>query len=88
MVLAGENLLVSGVPDVIDPKDPLASFEGRKGASMIAMQAETGSKLGESKLDAPPVFDGLVAAGGRLYLAERAGRVLCFNGHRPDKEDR
>jgi outer membrane protein assembly factor BamB len=78
MVLAGDNLFLGGVPDVIDPNDPLASFEGRKGASLIALEAETGNKLSEFALDAPPVFDGLIAAAGRLYLADRAGHILCF----------
>ena len=87
MVLTRENLFVSGVPDVIDPNDPLASFEGRKGASLVALQAETGKMLSEFKLDAPPVFDGLVAADHGLYLADRAGHVLCFTGHQPGKED-
>jgi outer membrane protein assembly factor BamB len=78
MVLAGENLFLAGVPDAIDPDDPLASFEGRKGASLVAVEGETGKKLSELKLDAPPVFDGLVAAGGRLYLADCAGDLLCL----------
>ena len=80
MVLAGESLFLGGVPDVVDPDDPLASFEGRKGASLIAMQAETGERLAECTLDASPVFDGLIAAGHRLYMADRAGHVLCFVG--------
>lgn len=39
-----------------------------------------GAKLAERKLDSPPVFDGLVAAGGRLYMATRNGSVQCLAG--------
>jgi hypothetical protein len=78
MVLAGENLFLAGVPDVIDPNDPLASLEERTEASLIAVRAESGEELSELKLDAPPVFDGLIAAAGRLYFTDRAGHVRCF----------
>ena len=80
MVLAGENLFLGGVPDRIDPNDPLASFDGRAGASLAAIEAETGRKLSKLELDAAPVFDGLIAAAGRLYLTDRAGNVLCLTG--------
>jgi len=33
-----------------------------------------------SKLNAPPVFDGLIAAGGRLYLATTDGKMVCLAG--------
>ncbi len=88
MVLAGGNLFLAGLPDVIDPNDPLASFEGRKGAILVALLVETGEKLSEVHLDAPPVFDSLIAADRRLYLADRAGGVICFKGRRPNEEDR
>ena len=88
MVLAGENLFLAGVPDVIDPDDPLASFEGRKGASLVALRAETGETLSRIELDAPPVFDSLIAADHRLYLADRTGSVICFAGRQPNREDR
>lgn len=78
MVLTGENLFLGGVPDVIDPSDPLASLEERTGGSLVAVGAETGETLSEWGLDASPVFDGLIAAAGRLYLADRVGHVRCF----------
>ena len=30
MVLAGETLFAAGPPDLLDPEDPLAAFEGRR----------------------------------------------------------
>jgi len=80
MVLAGERLFVAGPPDVLDPADPMAAFEGRAGAVLRAVSAADGATLAEQRLDAPPVFDGLIAAGGRLYLAATDGKVSCFAG--------
>ena len=78
MVLAGGRLFVAGWPDGIEPDDPYAAFEGRKGGTLWIFSAGTGEKLAEQKLRAPPVFDGLIAAGGRLFLSTRDGRVLCM----------
>ena len=80
MVLAGERLFVAGPPDVLDSADPMAAFEGRAGAVLRAVSASDGATLAEQRLDAPPVFDGLIAAGGRLYLATTDGKMLCFAG--------
>jgi len=78
MVLAGKTLFVAGPPDVLDAKDPLAAFQGRKGGLLWAVSAADGRKLTEWKLDSPPAFDGLIAAGGRLYLATRSGCLICM----------
>jgi outer membrane protein assembly factor BamB len=81
MVLAGETLFVAGPPDVVPEDDPYAALDGRKGAVLRALAAANGSELAEMKLDSPPVFDGLIAAGGRLYMSDRAGRVTCLAGN-------
>jgi hypothetical protein len=78
MVLAGKTLFAAGPPDVLDPDDPMAAFEGRKGGLLWAVSAEDGKKLAEHKLDSPPVFDGMIAVDGRLYIAARDGKLLCF----------
>lgn len=80
MVLAGPTLFVAGTPDVVDPADPWGAIEGRRGAQLWAVRAADGEKLAERSLDAPPVFDGMAAARGRLYLSTVDGRVLCFGG--------
>ena len=82
MVLAGERLFVAGPPDVVDPDDPMAAFDGRKGAVLRVHSAADGRMLSEQKLDSPPVFDGLIAAGGRLYLSMTNGRLLCMGKHK------
>jgi len=78
MVLAGEHLFVAGPPDVVPEDDPMAAIEGRKGAVLRVVSAADGKTLAEQHLDAPPVFDGLIAAGGRLYMVTTNGSVLCL----------
>jgi hypothetical protein len=77
-VLAGPTLFLAGPPDIVPASDPYAAFEGRRGALLWAVSTTDGKKLAETNLDAEPVFDGLIAAHGRLYLAARNGCVLCF----------
>ncbi|NQT51974.1 PQQ-binding-like beta-propeller repeat protein, partial [bacterium] len=78
MVLAGRTLFVAGPPDALDPNDPMGAFEGRKGAVLWAFSADKGQKLAEQSLPGEPVFDGLIAARGRLFLSTRDGRVVCL----------
>ena len=82
MVLAGDKLVMAGVPDVIPEDDPYAAIEGRKGVQLRVISAKDGGKLGQQALTAMPVFDGLIAAGGKLYLSTQAGTVQCLGGRR------
>ena len=79
MALAGPTLLAAGPSDVVDPQDPLAALEGRRGAKLWIVSTADGRKLAEHQLDHPPVFDGMAAAGGRLYITTTAGEVVCFS---------
>ena len=78
MVRTGNALFAAGPPDVLDPDDPTAALEGRKGAVLMSFDPADGKKLFECKLDTPPAFDGMSAAGGRLYMVTVDGRVRCF----------
>ena len=78
MVLAGETLFIAGQPDVLDPGDPFAAFEGRKGAMLLAISAENGERLAEYPLKSPPVFDSLIAANGSLYFSTQDGGLSCW----------
>jgi len=94
MALAAGTLFIAGPPDVLDEKQAfsrpdddavkaklarqVAALDGQQGALLWAVAASDGKKLAEYKLDSPPVFDGLVAAYGRLYLATQDGRLLCM----------
>ena len=81
MVLAGDTLFVAGPPDIYDPADPLAAFEGRKGGILWAYSADEGEKLAEYDLEHEPFFDTLIAAGGRLYYCTRDGSLVCYQGN-------
>jgi len=80
MVLADKHLFIAGPPDVVPQDDPLAAFEGRKGAVLWVADAESGRKLAEYKLDRPVAFDGMIAGGGKLYLTTEDGRLICMAG--------
>lgn len=78
MVAADKLLFIAGPPDVVDPKDPLGSFEGRKGGLLWIISAESGKKLGEHNLDSPPVFNGAAAANGQLFISTEDWKIICF----------
>jgi hypothetical protein len=97
MVLAEGTLFVAGPPDEVNEEDTFKRFDapetqqklaaqnaalaGRKGALLWAVSANDGSRQAEYQIQSPPVFDGMIAAGERLYLATTDGAVLCFSGN-------
>jgi hypothetical protein len=78
MALAGERLFLAGTPDVVPEDDPLAALEGRMGGRLQVVSASDGAVVAEYPLPARPVFDGLVAARERLFIATADGQVLCM----------
>ena len=80
MVLAEATLFVAGPPDGGKLVDLPAAWEGKKGGLLCAVSTADGQQLAEYELNVPPVFDGLAAAGARLYLATQDGKVVCFCG--------
>jgi hypothetical protein len=69
VVLAGDAAFLAGVPTALDPRE--------KSELWVCAMAD-GKRLQTLQLDARPVYDGLSAAGGRLYLTAEDGRVLCL----------
>jgi len=55
-----------------------ASLSGKRGATLLAVSIEDGKTLSEIKIDSPPVWDGLAAANGRLYVSQANGEVVCL----------
>jgi len=78
MVATPEILFVAGPPDVVVQDDPLGAFEGRKGGVLRAINATDGKTCFEIGLDSPPVFNGMAAARGRLFLATADGSIICM----------
>jgi hypothetical protein len=54
---------------------------GKQGAVLAAVSAQNGEKLAQQQIAAIPVWDGMIATGGQLYLALQNGTVLCLGGH-------
>ncbi|MBN2318146.1 MAG: PQQ-binding-like beta-propeller repeat protein [Acidobacteria bacterium] len=96
MVLADNTLFVAGPPDIVDEEAAFFALDeeavrrklaeqsellrGKEGALLWAVSAADGKKLSEYKLDSLPVWDGMVASGGSLYLATMTGEVACYSG--------
>jgi outer membrane protein assembly factor BamB len=78
IVLAGDVVFVAGTPVVFPEGDLGKAYEGRMGGVLWAASASTGEKLAQYTLDAPPAWDGLAAAGGKLYLTTKDGKIICF----------
>ncbi len=95
IALAGDKLFVAGPPDLVDEEQALRTldnpktqeqllqqqkaWQGAYGMILWAAAAEDGRKLAEYRLPGLPVFDGMAAAGGKLYLATTDGKVLCLS---------
>jgi outer membrane protein assembly factor BamB len=80
LLLAGETLFLAGCRDVVAEDDPAAVYEGRTEALLWAVSADDGKKLAELELDAPPVNDGMSAAGGKVFVSSTDGTVTCLAG--------
>jgi outer membrane protein assembly factor BamB len=78
MALVGSHLCVAGPPDVVDSQDPLGAFEGRLGGQLHILDADTGRGISQHTLASPPVFNGIAAAHGRLFLTHEDGSISCF----------
>jgi outer membrane protein assembly factor BamB len=78
MVLAGDTLFVAGPPDAIPEDDPLAALEGRMGGILKALSARDGAPIARYPLPSQPVFDGLIAAAGRLMISTQDGYITCM----------
>ena len=95
MVLAGDTLFMAGPPDLVDEEEAVASigrsstqrklrrqdaaWNGKHGGVLWAVSKRDGKKLAERRLDSYPVWDGMIASEGRLYIATRSGHVICLN---------
>ena len=94
MVVADKTMFIAGPPDIIrteeklgegalileNPQEAPASWKGKKGSVLWAVSALDGNKLAQYNLESTPVWDGMAAANGRLYLSMKNGRILCLAG--------
>jgi hypothetical protein len=78
MIKAGGHLVLAGTTDQFDKHRPYAVYEGKKGGVLCLVSASDGQKVFQCRLDSPPVWDGLAAAGRRIYVSSIDGSVSCF----------
>jgi len=77
MIKAGNSLYLAGYPsDSTIPHfygDPIKD----KGI-LLEIDATSGEVLSQTDLPASPVFDGMSAAGGKLYMSLENGSIICL----------
>ena len=81
MVLTNKMLFAAGPPAIRNEstQDALLRWQGKSGGVLWSLSRANGEKQrSDYKLDAPPVFDGMAAAYGRLYLSLANGSIICF----------
>ncbi|NQV31888.1 MAG: hypothetical protein HQ515_04295, partial [Phycisphaeraceae bacterium] len=88
MVLTPDKLIVAGPPDLRqkeshilaykNDKEALASFMGEKGVFLRVLRTTDGQVLSEGPLEAMPVFDGMSAAQGRIFVSLKNGQLQCW----------
>lgn len=94
LVVTDETVFVAGPPDIVkteegmgdgalelsNPQEVLDAWKGKKGGLLWAVARKDGNKQAAYELDSPPVFDGMAAVNGNLYLSTANGHVVCFRG--------
>jgi len=83
MLLADDKLCLAGWTDAVvielktgRPKDP--ANPDPHDAYLRIHSADSGELLTQTKLESEPVFDGMAAAGDRLFLSLKNGKLVCL----------
>ncbi|MBI1372445.1 MAG: PQQ-binding-like beta-propeller repeat protein [Phycisphaera sp.] len=95
LVLSEGNLFMSGPEDAVNEeqafrklsdlvtqkqiKEEGDAWAGKSGALFWVVNAKTGQRLFESRLDTPPVFNGMAAANRKLYVSGVDGSITCLD---------
>ena len=96
LIKTGDRLFAAGPLDLVDEeeifwqmdesriqeklREQALALEGKKGGMLMAIEAADGTEAARYPLENPPVFDGMITAGGKLFLATTAGTLVCFEG--------
>jgi outer membrane protein assembly factor BamB len=80
MLLAGDLLFGAGWKD--SEKIFAENPHGENDSVLEVISAADGKTLRQYPLESEPVFDGMAAAHGRLYMATKDGKILCMAGRR------
>ncbi len=96
LVVTGNTMFAAGPPDIISEEDAFfalddqavrdklaeqsAVLKGKDGSIMWAVDTKTGKKLAEYKMESMPVWDGMAAANGSIFMTTMDGNVVCYMG--------
>jgi hypothetical protein len=90
MVLAGDQLIVAGPPDlaqkqadilaIANEEEALAALAGKRGIYLRVISAGDGVQRFQTELTGLPVFDGISAASGEVFVALQDGTIECWSG--------
>ncbi len=80
MLKSGDHLVLGGTPLAGPQDDPYAPYEGRAGGKLVFASISDGSLVTNRELESPVVWDGMAAAGGKLFLSTVDGSLRCFAG--------
>ncbi|MHC5056937.1 MAG: outer membrane protein assembly factor BamB family protein [Planctomycetota bacterium] len=59
-------------------REALDAFEGRSEGLLVILRKDDGSVAKRHALDCAPAFDGMIAAGGRLFVSLLNGKLECW----------
>lgn len=96
MVKTADKLIIAGPEDIIDEEKVKVMFTspemqvrldkqsailaGERGGILRMVSTEDGQQISEYKLDVPPIFDGMIAANGKLFISTMDGSLVCLTG--------
>lgn len=70
--LERKHLCLAGAPDTWE------SFQGNKGGILMVVSKTDGKVVFKQELPSAPVYDGMSAANGSLFISCKDGSILCF----------
>ncbi|MCP4548408.1 MAG: PQQ-binding-like beta-propeller repeat protein [bacterium] len=63
-----------------DLKEQAEVWNGKGGATLLTISKQNGKTLSSHHLDSLPVFDGMIVADGKVFVATTEGSVVCLCG--------
>ena len=77
MIKAGNHLIVAGFTNAESGAHAYGKPIEEKGV-LLQVAADSGKIVSRIDLASPPIFDGMAAANGKLYLSCEDGSVICL----------
>lgn len=76
MVLTGPTLFIAGPPETKGADKTVSALDNESPGILWSVSAQNGDRLAELRLNSPPVFDGMAAAQGSLFVSTVDGHVI------------